>query len=42
VLLPQKPDAVDHLLRSGARRIETIGETGILGDGMTRARHRDA
>jgi hypothetical protein len=30
VLLPQKPDAVYHLLRSGARRIETVGEACIL------------
>jgi hypothetical protein len=30
VLLTQKPDAVNHLLSSGARCIETSGETGIL------------
>jgi hypothetical protein len=30
VLLTQKPDAIDHLLRSGARSIETSGESGVL------------
>jgi hypothetical protein len=30
MLLPEKPDAVDHLLSSGTRCIETSGETGIL------------
>jgi hypothetical protein len=30
VLLPQKPDAVNHLLSSGPRCIESSGETGIL------------
>jgi hypothetical protein len=30
VLLPQKSDAINHLLRSGARCIETSCETGIF------------